>query len=92
MSMDLEHAVESTTTKALASFGVPLLITVIGALGGVVLTDMRSSLQQQGHELQALKGDLREMKATLDNGLIWRLDQIERRINQLERPVKDTRP
>jgi len=92
MSVDLEHAVDSTLSRVVSAFGVPILITVIGALCGIVLTDMRNALQQQGRELQAVKGDLREMKATLDNGLIWRLDQIERRINQLEHPVKDTRP
>lgn len=92
MSVDLEDAVDSPLSRAVSAFGVPVLITVIGALGGIVLTDMRNALQQQGRELQAVKGDLREMKATLDNGLIWRLDQIERRINQLEHPVKDTRP
>lgn len=92
MSVDLEDAVDSTLSRAVSAFGVPVLITVIGALGGIVLTDMRNALQQHGRELQAVKGDLREMKATLDNGLIWRLDQIERRINQLEHPVKDTRP
>jgi len=84
MSMDLEHAVDSTLSWAVSAFGVPLLITVIGALGGIVLNDMRNALQQQGHELQNLKGDLREMKSTLSTGLIWRIDEIERRINQIE--------
>lgn len=84
MSVDLEHAVDSTLSRAVSVFGVPLLITVIGALGGIVLNDMRNALQQQGHELENLKGDLREMKSTLSTGLIWRLDEIERRINQIE--------
>lgn len=84
MSMDLEQAVDSTLSRAVSAFGVPLLITVIGALGGIVLNDMRNALQQQGHELQNLKGDLREMKSTLSTGLMWRLDEIERRINQIE--------
>lgn len=92
MSMDLEHAVESTFSKAVSAFGVPVLITVVGTLGGILLTDMRSSLQQQGHELQNLKGDLREVKSTLSTGLMWRLDEIERRINQIEQDRKGVRP
>lgn len=84
MSMDLEQAVDSTLSRAVSAFGVPLLITVIGALGGIVLNNMRNALQQHGHELENLKGDLREMKSTLSTGLIWRLDEIERRINQIE--------
>lgn len=92
MSMDLEHAVDSTLSRAVSAFGVPLLITVIGALGGIVLTDMRSALENQGHELQNLKGDLREMKSTLNNGLVWRLDEIERRINQIEQQQRPAKP
>lgn len=82
--MDLEHAVEGTLAKTIAAFGVPALITVVGILGGVVLTDMRASLQRQGAELQDLSGDLREMKATLDGGLMWRINEIERRLNAVE--------
>ena len=89
---DLEHAVDSTLSRAVSAFGVPLLITVIGALGGIVLTDMRSALENQGRELQNLKGDLREMKSTLNNGLVWRLDEIERRINQIEQQQRPAKP
>ncbi len=86
--VDLEHAVESKFAKVVSAFGVPLLISVIGAMGGLVLTDMRSTLQQQGAELQNLKGDVREMKATLDTGLVWRINEIERRLNSVEQAQK----
>lgn len=82
--MDLEHAVDSTLAKSLAAFAAPLLITVVGILGGIVLTDMRSSLHSQGDELAELRGDMREMKATLDGGLMWRINEIERRLNAVE--------
>lgn len=82
--MDLEHTVEGTFAKVLSTFGVPALITVVGILGGIVLTDMRHSLQSQGAELQDLRGDLREVKATLDGGLMWRINEIERRLNKVE--------
>lgn len=82
--MDLDHAVEGTLAKAIASFGVPMLITLIGVLGGIVLADMRSSLQRQGTELQDLRGAMREMKVTLDSGLMWRINEIERRLNAVE--------
>lgn len=82
--MDLEQAVEGTLAKAISAFGVPALITFVGVLGGIVLTDMRSTLQRQGTELVSLSGDLREVKATLDGGLIWRLNEIERRLGVLE--------
>lgn len=91
--MDLDHAVEGTLAKAISAFGVPALISVVGILGGVLLTDMRSSLQGQGAELQSLKGDVREMKATLDGGLMWRINEIERRLHAVEdKPsVRDSR-
>lgn len=82
--MDLDHAVEGTIAKAISAFGVPALITMVGILGGILLTDMRSSLQRQGSELGELRGDLREVKATLDGGLMWRLREIERRLNTVE--------
>lgn len=82
--MDLEHAVQNTLAKSLATFAAPLLITVVGILGGIVLTDMRNSLHSQGAELGDLRGDLREMKATLDGGLMWRINEIERRLNTVE--------
>ena len=84
VGMDLDHAVEGTLAKAIAAFGVPALITVVGILGGIVLTDMRTSLQRQGSELTELSGDLREMKATLDGGLMWRINELERRLNVVE--------
>jgi len=82
--MDLDHAVEGTLAKAISAFGVPALITMVGILGGILLTDMRSTLQRQGSELGELRGDLREVKATLDGGLMWRLREIERRLNTVE--------
>lgn len=82
--MDLDHAVESRLAKAISAFGVPALITMVGILGGIVLTDMRTTLQRQGAELGELRGDLREVKATLDGGLMWRLNEIERRLNTIE--------
>lgn len=82
--MDLEQAVEGTLAKAISAFGVPALITIVGILGGIVLTDMRSALQRQGDDLGDLRGEMREMKATLDGGLMWRLNEIERRLDVLE--------
>lgn len=82
--MDLEHTVEGTFAKVLSTFGVPMLISVVGILGGIVLTDMRNTLHSQGAELQDLRGDLREVKATLDGGLMWRINEIERRLNKVE--------
>lgn len=86
--MNLEQATQSTLAKAVSTFGVPVLLTVIGTLGGIVLSDMRSTLQQQGQELQNVKGDVREMKATLDTGLVWRINEIERRLSQVEQAQK----
>lgn len=82
--MDLDHAVESKVAKALSAFGVPVLITVVGILGGIVLNDLRTAVQSQGSELGELRGDFREMKATLEGGLVWRINEIERRLNMVE--------
>jgi hypothetical protein len=82
--MDLEHAVEGTLAKAVSTFVVPALITAVGILGGVLLTDMRSTLQRQGLEMQDMREDMRYLQATLDGGMVWRLNEIERRLGAVE--------
>lgn len=88
MDMNLEHATQSTLAKVISTFGVPVLLTVIGTLSGIIMTDIRAEVASQGQQLQQLKGDVREMKATLDTGLIWRIGEIERRLNRVEQAQK----
>lgn len=82
--MDLDHAVESKVAKMLSAFGVPVLISVVGILGGIVLSDLRAAVQSQASQLGELRGDFRAMQATLDGGLVWRINEIERRLNVVE--------
>ena len=82
--VDLDHAVEGTFARVLATFGVPALVTAVGLLGGVLLTDMRSALQNQGKDVQVLQQNLKYLQATLDGGMMWRLNEIERRLTAVE--------
>ncbi|ODT97271.1 MAG: hypothetical protein ABS82_01050 [Rhodanobacter sp. SCN 67-45] len=86
--MDLEHATQSTLARVISTFGVPVLLTVIGTLSGIIMTDIRAEVASQGQQLQQLKGDVRELKATLDTGLVWRIGELERRVNRVEQAQK----
>lgn len=101
--MNLEQATESTLAKAFTRFAMPVLLTVIGVLGGWVLTDIRSELKEQGAGQVDLSREVQQvdrkvdkvdaktelLNAKVDNGLVWRITDLERRINQVE---KDTTP
>jgi len=86
--MNLEHATQSTLARVISTFGVPVLLTIIGVLGGVIMNDIRAEVASQGQQLQQVKGDVREMKATLATGLIWRIGELERRVTHVEQAQK----
>jgi cytoskeletal protein RodZ len=90
--MNLEKATESTLAKAVTRFVVPVFVAVIGFLGAWALQDIRANQQEQAklqlvqsREIQQVSSDLQVLKATVDSGLVWRITDIERRLNQVER-------
>ena len=93
--MNIEQATESTLAKAITRFGVPLFLSVISFLGGIVLLDIRNETRENGNEqaaqsreLQQLTADVRVLKETVNAGLVWRITEIERRVNTVEQAQK----
>lgn len=89
--MDIEAATESTLAKAITRFVVPVLLTIIGTLLVWLISDVRSTQTQQKEELKAVAtqvervdGKVELMNAKVDNGLIWRLTELERRVQHVE--------
>lgn len=89
--MDLEKATESTLAKAFTRFGMPVMLAVIATLGGWILQDIRTEVREQGTEQASQGRDVQQvnnkvdlLNAKVDNGLVWRITELERRINTVE--------
>ena len=89
--MDLETATESTFAKAVTRFVVPVLLVVIGSLITWLITDVRGNQVQQQQEMQALTlkvervdSKVELMNSKVDNGLLWRISELERRLQSVE--------
>ncbi|KAF1697985.1 hypothetical protein CSC62_07515 [Pseudoxanthomonas jiangsuensis] len=93
--MDLDKATESTWAKVITRFVVPILLALLGTLCGLLLQDIRSGLadlskaqQEQARDVSKVTGDVQLLNAKLDNGVIWRITELERRINHVEQATK----
>lgn len=86
--VDLERATESTWAKVVTRFVVPILLALVGTASGLLLQDIRTSQAEQAREFSELKGDVRELNTKLDSGVIWRITEIERRLNTVEQAQK----
>lgn len=93
--MDLEKATESTWAKAVTRFVVPLLLALLGTVCGILLQDIRSGLadlakaqQDQARDVTKVTSDVQLLNAKLDNGVIWRIGELERRVNHVEQATK----
>ncbi|PBJ83713.1 hypothetical protein CMZ84_04280 [Lysobacteraceae bacterium NML93-0399] len=89
--MDLQEATDSTLAKAVTRFVVPVLLTIIGTVLGWMVSDVRGNQAQQQQELSALTVKLERvdskvelMNSKVDNGLIWRISELERRLQHVE--------
>lgn len=87
----LERATESTLAKAITRFGVPALLVLLGSAGSLLLSDIRASVSSleesqtiQGTELRQMSNDVQLLNAKVDNGLLWRIGELERRVNAVE--------
>ncbi|MCW0398764.1 hypothetical protein NB688_000578 [Xanthomonas sacchari] len=93
--VDLERATESTWAKAVTRFVVPLLLALLGTVCGLLLQDIRESLvalkskqDAQASDVQQVNGEMKVLNAKLDNGVIWRITELERRLNTVEQAQK----
>lgn len=65
-------------------FVLPSLMTIGVGIAGWYLNDIRSTQAEQGAQLQRVTSDVQVLNAKLDNGVIWRITEIERRVNSIE--------
>lgn len=86
--MNLEQATESTFAKAMTRFGMPLMLGVIGTLGMLVLSDIRTDLASVKSQQTKTDSKVDVLNAKLDNGVIWRITELERRLNTVEQAQK----
>ncbi len=87
-NVDLERATESTWAKAVTRFVVPSLLALLGTVCGLLLQDIRSGQEQLVRDQQKVTSDVQVLNAKLDNGVIWRITEIERRLNTVEQAQK----
>lgn len=88
---NLERATESTLAKAFTRFGMPAMVAALGFFGTGMLNSISNDLQamsdlqsKQADEVKQFSSDVRVLKATVDSGLLWRIGELERRINHVE--------
>lgn len=65
-------------------FVLPSLMTIGGSAAAWLLNEIRSTQAEQGAQLQRVTGDVQVLNTKLDNGVIWRIGEIERRVNTIE--------
>jgi len=90
-AMDLQEATDSTLAKAVTRFVVPTLLSIIGTLLIWLVSDVRTTQGQQKDELQAVSKQVERvdskvelMNSKVENGLIWRITDLERRLQSVE--------
>jgi hypothetical protein len=67
---------------------LPVMLTLCAGLVTWMFQDIRATQAQQGKELQKVTSDVQVLNAKLDNGLIWRITEIERRLSTVEQGHK----
>lgn len=92
--MHLEDAMESKLAKIAVRIFVWITPLVIGLFAWFIngsLVDIKAMQAKQSaaqaeqvESLSQVKSDVKVLKATLDNGVIWRITEIERRLNTVE--------
>lgn len=98
----LEAAADSAWSKVLARFITPLLIGIIGYLvvgklnsmdEGVagVKADVKELREGQGKQdvkIAEINGKVDGINSRIDGSLIYRMDELQKRVEQLERATK----
>lgn len=88
----LERATESTFARYFARYAMPAMLAIVVWLGGIVLTDIRAAVNDidnrtltQGAQIQQLDSGMQLLNSKIDNGLLWRIGELERRLDDMER-------
>lgn len=71
-----------------AIFALPFVLSVAGGAVSWMLNDIRTIQAEQGKGLQQVTSDVQVVNAKLDNGVIWRITELERRLNTVEQAQK----
>jgi len=90
-SMNLQGALDDKMARVFLRAVVwvlPGLFIVAGSVGSYFLSEILATQKEQSQKLQQVTSDMQVLKATLDNGVIWRITELERRINQVENAQK----
>jgi len=97
-AMHVEDAMDSKLAKTFVRVCVWLAPFVIGAFGYFISAQLgdikklqheQKQLQQdQATKHEQVASDVKVLKATLDNGVIWRITELERRLNTVEQATK----
>jgi hypothetical protein len=88
-------ATETVSDKRLESLAarlaMPVLLALVSVLGGAMLQDIRGQLREQGDgqraqglEIKDVSASVQLLNAKVDNGLVWRMGELERRVQVLE--------
>ena len=97
-NMHVEDAVDSKLAKTVVRILVwlaPFVVTGMSALIVWQLKDIKATQEKasiefnakqakQGEEIKAITSKVDVMNTKIDAGLIWRISEVERRLNQVE--------
>lgn len=89
--MHVEDAMESKLAKTAVRIFVwvaPFAMAAFGYFISAQLGDIKRLQQTQADGLVQVTGDVKVINAKLDNGVIWRITEIERRLNTVEAAQK----
>jgi hypothetical protein len=87
----VDDAIDNKLTKAVVRvvvFVMPLLFAVMSGVGTWFLNDIRATGKTNETEVKQMRTDLNVLKATVDAGVVWRITEIERRLNTVEQVQK----
>lgn len=89
--MHIEDAMESKLAKVLVRIFIWLAPFVIAGFAWFITTqlgDIKAMQADQTTKLQTVTGDVQVLNAKLDSGVIWRITELERRVNTVESAQK----
>lgn len=90
-NMHLEDAMDNKVAKVAVRifvFLAPFAITFGAFYISSQLGDIKKQQVDQTEKLQQVTGDVKVLNAKLDNGVIWRITELERRLNSVEQATK----
>ncbi len=94
-AMDIEKATESTFAKFTARLLTPLLLVLLGYFGNRQLNQIEQTQQEQtdkqqtqGEKISTIASDVRVLSARIDYSVVSQVDQLSRRVEQLEKVTK----